>query len=177
MKINTRFILTWAAAVALMSACVPPANDDAEQAAQAGPPAVAAPSPEDELAAFKKAIRAQYDLKEKAFADDDADLVVDQFYSEDVYSVDNEGNAHSGREALRAIYHEVVPPHTVKVESIRSHVDGNSGWDWTNFYVTPDDPEGEAFSFVILFLWEQRDGKWWSVGDIYVLGELTAEAH
>ena len=172
MKTIAMSICTALAALVLMSACAPPAN---EQGASATPPAAAAPSPAEELAAFKKAIRAQYDLKEKAFADDDADLVVDQFYSDDVFSVDNEGKLHSGRETLRAIYKEVVPPHTVRVESIRSHVDGNSGWDWTNFYVTPDDPEGEAFSFVILFLWENRDGKWWSVGDMYVLGELSAQ--
>ena len=125
-----------------------------------------------DLESFKKAIRIQYDLKERAFANDDPDLVVNEFYAADVFSVDNEGNSHSGREGIRPIYHEVVPGSTVRVESFRTHVEGNSGWDWTSFYVTPDDSTADPFSFVILFLWEKRDGKWWCVGDIYVLGEL-----
>lgn len=127
---------------------------------------------ETELEGFKKAIRIQYDLKERAFAKDDPDLVVDEFYAPDVFSIDNEGNSHSGREGIRPIYHEVVPASTVRVESFRTYVDGKSGWDWANFYVTLDDPNADPFSFVILFLWEKRDGKWWCVGDIYVLGEV-----
>ena len=126
----------------------------------------------DELAKFNKAIRTQYDLKEKAFADNSPDVIVEQFYSEDVFSVDNEGHVHSGREALRSIYREVVPGHGVRIVSTRPHVDGNSGWDWANFYVTPDDPSQQPFSFIILFLWENRDGKWWCIGDIYVVGEI-----
>ena len=133
-----------------------------------------------ELDMFRKAIRAQYDLKEKGFADDDPAVIVEQFYSEDVFSVGPDGIGHSGREELRKVYNEVVPTSTVRVESFRSAVDGNSGWDWANFYVTPDDAAEKPFSFVILFLWEKRGGKWWCVGDIYVLGKYppdsTAEA-
>ena len=136
----------------------------------AGPAVSAADNPE--LAEFKSAIRAQYDVKEKAFADDDPDVVVDRFYAADVYSVDNEGNAHSGREELRPLYREVVPGSEVEISSVRTHLNGDLGWDWANFYVRPDDPEAEAFSFIILFLWEKRDGQWTCVGDIYVLGEL-----
>ncbi len=130
----------------------------------------------DELAAFKAAIRAQYDLKERAFAEDDPDLVVDGFYAADVFSVDNEGKAHSGREELRPLYEEVVPGSEVKITSVRTHVNGDLGWDWANFRVMPDDPAAEPFSFVILFLWEKRDGQWTCVGDFYVLGELPEAA-
>ena len=48
---------------------------------------------ETELEGFRKAIRIQYDLKERAFAKDDPDLVVDEFYAPDVFSIDNEGNS------------------------------------------------------------------------------------
>ncbi|MEM9532113.1 MAG: nuclear transport factor 2 family protein [Pseudomonadota bacterium] len=125
-----------------------------------------------ELDDFKAAIKERYDLKVRAFAEDNPDLVVDEFYAPDVFSVDNEGKPHAGREALRPIYHEVVPGSEVRIESKRTHVEGNTGWDWANFYVTPDDPEAEPFSFAILFLWERRDGRWWCVGDMYNLGKL-----
>lgn len=128
-----------------------------------------------ELEAFKQAIRSQYDLKERAFANDDPNTVVEQFYSEDVFSVDNEGHVHNGREELRKVYSEVVPPYSVKIESIKTAVDGNSGWDWANFFVTPDDPAEKPFSFIILFLWEKRAEKWWCVGDIYVVGKYPPD--
>ena len=129
-------------------------------------------SAESELDAFKKAIRVQYDLKEKGFATNNADLIVDEFYSEDVVSVGPDGVPHIGREALRPLYKEVVKD-SVKIESIKTHVEGNSGWDWTNFYVTPSDPKAEPFSFIILFLLQKRGEKWWSTGDIYVVGKLN----
>ena len=40
-----------------------------------------------ELLAFKKAIRAKYDIKEKAFAEHDPETILTKFYSEDVISV------------------------------------------------------------------------------------------
>ena len=140
------------------------------------PLATTAASQED-LKEFNAAIRARYDLKEQAFAENNPDFIVDEFYSEVVFSVDNEGTLHNGREALRPIYTEVVPGSTVRIQSVKAHVDGDAGWDWTNFYVTPDDPAAEPFSFIILFLWEKRDGKWWCVGESYQIGELAARSH
>lgn len=132
---------------------------------------------QNDLEEFRSAIRARYDLKERAFAENNPDFIVEEFYSADVFSVDNEGNLHNGREALRPIYDEVVPGSTVRIESVKAHADGDLGWDWTNFYVTPDDPAAEPFSFIILFLWEKRDNKWWCVGESYQIGELAAPSH
>lgn len=127
-----------------------------------------------DTAAFKQAIRAKYNLKEQAFANGDADLVVDEFYSADVISTDNEGNTHVGREELRPLYEEVTAAFNAEIESVHTHVNGDVGWDWANFYVTPKDPDSEVepFSFKILFLWEKVDGEWWCKGDMYVLGKF-----
>lgn len=133
-------------------------------------------STDDELSEFQAAIRAKYDLKEQAFANDDPKPIVEQFYAEDAFSVDNEGHAHAGREALRSLYAEVVPGARVRIESMRSKVKGDLGWDWANFDVIPDDPLADAFSFIILFLWERRAGEWVCVGDMYVLGRLQTAA-
>ncbi len=146
-------------------------------AGQPGPevaatPAMTAAQDSKELTAFKKAIRAKYDLKEKAFAENDADAIADHFYSKDVVSVDYEGKVTVGREALRAEYKEIVPTATVKVESVNTYVKGNAGWDWTNFYVTPTDPNEKPYSFVILFLWAKEKGEWICKGDMYVKGSI-----
>jgi len=127
-----------------------------------------------ELAAFKQAIRAKYDLKERAFADDDPEPILRHFYSGDVISTDSDGNTHIGTAGIRPLYEDVVPVNTVRVESIYPHVKGDSGWDWANFHVTPDDPNEPPFSFKILFLWERIDGEWMCKGDIYVLGRFES---
>lgn len=126
------------------------------------------------IAGFEHAIRAKYDLKEQAFADGDADAVVNRFYSADVISTDNEGHTHIGRDELLPLYEEVTAAFNAEIESVYTHVNGDAGWDWANFYVTPKDPDSEVepFSFKILFLWEKVDGEWWCKGDMYVLGKF-----
>lgn len=126
-----------------------------------------------ELAAFKDAIAAKYAVKEEAFAKNDADTIADKFYSADVISVDYEGKTTVGREALRAAYQQIVPmAKAVRVESIAAHVSGDTGWDWTNFHITPANPDEEPFSFVILFLWANENGDWICKGDMYVVGRM-----
>ena len=125
-----------------------------------------------ELEAFKEAIRVKYDKKVQGFAENDGDLVVDSIYSTDAMTVYPDGTAVIGRENLRPIYHETVTKSTVRIESVITHVEGDTGWDWTNFYVNPADREKEDFVFIVLFLWEKRDGEWWVTSDMFVKGEL-----
>jgi SnoaL-like domain len=136
--------------------------------------AQAAESPE--LAAFKQATRALYDLKEKAFADDDPGPILERFYAPDVISTDEDGHTHIGTAEIAPLYAEVVPANRVRIESVHPHVNGNLGWDWANFFVTPDDPGEKPFSFKILFLWEKVDGRWICKGDMYTLGRFDHEA-
>jgi len=132
-----------------------------------------------ELATFKEATRALYDLKERAFADDDPKPILERFYAPDVISTDAEGNTHVGTAGIAPLYAQVVPTNTVRVESIYPHVNGEIGWDWANFHVTPDDPNQAPFTFKILFLWEKVDGRWVCKGDMYVPGrfERATAAH
>ena len=123
-----------------------------------------------ELMEFKKAIRALYDLKEKAFADDDPEPILTRFYAPDVISTGPDGFTHAGTEGIRPIYNEVVPTGEVKIESFNTYVSGDAGWDWVNFHVKPDDPKEEPFTFKMLFLWAKVDGKWMSKGEMYVMG-------
>lgn len=132
-----------------------------------------------ELAAFKQATRALYDLKERAFANDDPKPILERFYAPDVISTDSDGNTHVGTVSIAPLYAEVVPPNTVRIESVYPRVNGDIGWDWANFHVTPDDASQAPFTFKILFLWERVDGRWICKGDMYVLGrfEGAGEAH
>jgi len=137
--------------------------------------ALAASGSPDELAAFRADIRAKYDMKEKAFADNDPEPILNRFYSADVISTDPEGHTHVGRAALRPIYEQVIVS-DVRIESYKSFVNGDAGWDWVNFHVTPPAESGQApFTFKMLFLWERIDGQWWSHGEMYVMGEFKID--
>ena len=125
------------------------------------------------LEAFKKAIRAQYDMKEQAFANNDPKPILEKFYTSDVLSVGPDGMSHAGTEGIRPVYEspEVIGG-TVYIESYKTQVSGNSGWDWANFHVHPADPGTAPFTFKMLFLWEKIKGKWMSQGEMYVVGEF-----
>ena len=136
----------------------------------------AASSGSPQLAAFKAAIRAKYDLKENAFAAHDAASIVNHFYAEDVISVGEGEGIYIGHEQIRPLYDDVVKGNLVKVDSVYSYVNGDAGWDWADFKVTPLDPKVQPFTFVILFLWAREHGEWMCKGDFFVNGSLRAGA-
>jgi hypothetical protein len=127
-----------------------------------------------ELTAFKAAIRAKYDLKEKAFVTHDAETILTKFYTRDVISVGSPDGIFVGRDQLRPLYQSVVKLGPVKIESIHTFVHGNSGWDWADFHVFPSDPKVKPFTFAILFLWDKINGEWMCKGDFFVPGSLRS---
>jgi uncharacterized protein (TIGR02246 family) len=128
-----------------------------------------------ELAAFKKSIRALYDLKERAWAAGDAETIVTKFYAADAVSV-GEGDPTTmvGREQFRATYRNYVRDVTaVRIESVRTVVNGNAGWDWTNFYATVRPEKAKEYPpplVRVLFLWSKENGRWICKGDVFVNG-------
>jgi hypothetical protein len=151
-------------------------------AAQSAPPTnvaaakKAASADSSELAAFKKAIRAKYDLKEQAFANHDAETIVTKFYTPDVISVEGtpDGEIYVGREQIRPLYERVVKDSLVKVDSVHTFVNGDAGWDWADFHVTFPDGKMQPFTFAILFLWTKVNGEWMCKGDYFVMGSFRA---
>lgn len=127
-----------------------------------------------ELAAFKKAIREQYDIKEKAFAEHDAETIVTKFYASDAMTVGGDEGIVVGRDAQRKMYQAFVQGYRVKVDSVTTFVNGASGWDWTDFHLIPNDPAESPQTFVVLFLWTKVDGRWVSKGDFFTPGSLRA---
>ena len=125
-----------------------------------------------ELEAFKQAIRAKYDLKERAFASHDAETIVTKFYSPDVISVGEGEGIYIGRDQIRPLYQDVVKSNQVKVQSIYTFVKGDAGWDWADFHVYPTDGKTKPFTFAILFLWVRTEGQWMCKGDFFVNGSL-----
>ena len=130
------------------------------------------PAPDHaEMESFRHATRSLYNLKERAFAEADAEIIVSQFYAEDAVTVGPDGKATEGRVALREMYQRMVLNKKVRIESWHSYVHGDAGWDWTNFHVMPNDPARAPSVSVILFLWTRTEQGWICGGDMFVPGE------
>ncbi|HKR87605.1 MAG TPA: nuclear transport factor 2 family protein [Phenylobacterium sp.] len=124
-------------------------------------------------AEFRRQADALYRMKEKAFADTDAETIINRFYAKDAVSFGPEGKPIMGRDQFREDYERVVKIANVRVEPIRSHVGADAAWEWANFYVTPKDPAQKPYSFVILFVWAKKDGRWVCGGDAYTPGQFA----
>ena len=168
----TRVWALIAVTTALSTATGSALADNTPKTPAAAKQAASADSPE--LAAFKKEIRAKYDLKEKAFANHDAETIVTQFYAPDVISVEGgpEGGIYVGRDQIRPLYERVVKDSLVKVDSVYTYVNGNAGWDWTDFHVRFTDGKTKPFTFALLFLWAKENGQWICKGDYFVTGSF-----
>jgi len=139
-------------------------------------PTSASPS-QRETDSFKRAIRKLYDLKEKAWAAGDAETIVTRFYSADAISAgEGDSNTMVGRDQFRAAYRQYVKDvPTVRIESVRTYVNGNAGWDWANFYSNPRTDRKSMYPpspIRILFTWAKENGQWICKGDIFVNGKF-----
>ena len=127
--------------------------------------------------AFKKAIRQLYDIKESAWTKGDVEAIVTRFYAPDAVSVgEGDPTTMKGTKQFREAYKQLLQDITsVRVESVRSVVNGNAGWDWANFYanVKPEKAGEYPQSPVrILFLFSKEKGRWICKGDIFVTGKF-----
>jgi uncharacterized protein (TIGR02246 family) len=134
--------------------------------------------PSQELAAFKGAVRKLYDIKEGAWKRGDYEAIVTQFYSADAVSVgEGDPNTMKGVDQFRKAYKQLVQDVTsVRVESVRSVVNGSAGWDWANFYATIKPEKAKDYPQTparILFLFSKENGKWICKGDIFVSGKFS----
>jgi ketosteroid isomerase-like protein len=165
-----RHVILSLSLAAILALAICSRSGAATPAAVAGATAVDTP----ELAAFKAAIREKYDLKEKAFAAHDAEPILTKFYAEDAMSVGVGFGVYKGRAQLRPLYEGAVKELGVKVMSRHAVVNGDAGWDWADFYVTPVDASQAPFNLVILFVWSRENGEWICKGDFYAEGNFEA---
>lgn len=147
----------------------------ASPAVAAGPASVVGDLPKAgaaDLADFRRQVDALYRMKEQAFAKDDADTIVDRFYTRDAITFGPEGKPVVGRDAFREEYKGVVKIANVKVEPVATHVGKDAAWEWVNFRAFPKDKAQKPFTFIMLFVFAKKDGQWVSGGDAYTVGEF-----
>ncbi len=118
-------------------------------------------------------IAAKYQLSEKAFAENNVQILIDQFYAGDVYVV-GEGSKQAtvGIEALTPVLHELVAGAS-KLEMSSEHADYTSEdtiYDFVNYRVYPADGS-EDFNVRSLLVWKKIEGDWRVSADMYTFGQ------
>src|SRR5262249_861429 len=131
-----------------------------------------APAPAN-AAEFRRQADALYRMKEKAFADSDAETIINKFYSEDAISFGPDGKPMMGRDQFRKDYEHWVKEGYVRIEPIKTHVGADAAWEWANFHVKPKNPAEKPVTLLILFLWAKKDGRWVCGGDTYAVGQFA----
>jgi nitroreductase/ketosteroid isomerase-like protein len=134
--------------------------------------ATIASAEDSQLREFRAATRALYDLEEKAYEDKDAATLVSHLYSEDAFVV-SPNSTSLGKQQILAGYQRHMDGRAHLV-SVKSYVNGNSGYDMVNFAFTPDDRAEKPVTFKALLLWEKRHGKWICLGNMFMPGAFAS---
>ncbi|WP_339671060.1 hypothetical protein [Dasania marina] len=124
------------------------------------------------LEEFKEQIRVKYDLKERAFRDNDVMGLVNGFYAKHALLVE-ENAVVNGHDEVVKMYEELVPgAKSVKIDSKYTYLaeKGNVGYDYTTFHVNLMD--GTEFDLKLLFVWEKFNGEWFCITDMYIPGKF-----
>ncbi|WP_432474738.1 hypothetical protein [Amphritea sp. HPY] len=117
-------------------------------------------------------LAAKYKLSEQAFADNNTQVLLNEFYASDVYVV-GEGSAPlSGHEQLAPVLKELVEGAT-KIELTperTNHKGKDTVYDFVNYRVFPSDGS-EDFNVRSLLVWQKIKGDWRVIADMYTFGE------
>src|SRR5262249_37420570 len=105
-------------------------------------------------------------------------FIVSRFYSADAVSAgEGEPETMVGRAQFRKAYEQCLKDVTsVRIESVKTIVNGNAGWDWANFYHTPRPDKVKDYPpspLRILFLWSRENGTWVCKGGMYINGKFA----
>lgn len=113
-----------------------------------------------ELAEFKAAINAKYDLHCSAFNSQDVDTVITSFFTPNALWVGHGYPERRGADELREMFMEVVKTGRVGHSSIQSFVSGDCGWDYCDWPVQPLEAGQSSWIFKSMFCWVRIDGEW-----------------
>lgn len=112
-----------------------------------------------EQRAFASALRERYAIHVKAMDAADVESLL-SFFTDDAIWVGSGWPTRAGRSQLRELFTEVAGTATVVCRSLYTYVDGDTGWDFVDYAVTPRDPSVTPWIFRTAFQWVRREGSW-----------------
>ena len=113
-----------------------------------------------EMRQFRAAIDAKYRLHVAAFEAGDPEPILQHFFTADALWEYHGYPRREGREQLRQLFESVIRSDRVAVHPIRSYINGDSGWDYTDYTVTPRDTSRPPWVFRQIFCWVRIEGEW-----------------
>lgn len=128
-------------------------------------PARAGDSPPNDAAltadqrAFAAALRDRYADHVAALEDGDVARLM-TFFTDDVVWMGAGWPSREGKPDLRELFEQVAGTARVHCRSMCAHVDGDSGWNFVDYAVTPKNPATPPWTFRTSFQWTRLDGEW-----------------
>jgi ketosteroid isomerase-like protein len=113
----------------------------------------------EEQQAFAAALRARYGEHVAALEDGDLERLM-IFFTDDVVWMGAGWPSREGKPELRKLFEDVVGTARVHCRSLYANVDGNSGWNFVDYTVTPHDTAVAPWTFRTSFQWTRSDGTW-----------------
>jgi len=117
-------------------------------------------------------INAKYKLSEKAFAENNVEILLEEFYSKDVFVVGEGSSPVIGHEQLATVLEELVQgAKRIELTSERAdHQSDDTVYDFVNYRVFPSD-DSPAFNVRSLLVWKKVGGDWRVSADMYTFGD------
>jgi ketosteroid isomerase-like protein len=82
------------------------------------------------------------------------------FFTDDAVWMGAGWPSRSGKTELREMFEQVAGTAKVCCRSICAHVDGNCGWNFVDYSVTPNDASVSPWTFRTAFQWTRGSGIW-----------------
>jgi ketosteroid isomerase-like protein len=108
---------------------------------------------------FVQALRERYAHHARAMEKGDLDEIL-TFFTEDVVWMGSGLPSRNGKAEIRAMFEEVAGTGTVRSESLAAYVNGDSGWNFVDYHVTPNDSAVSPWTFRTSFQWTRSDDQW-----------------
>lgn len=121
-------------------------------------------------AQVKSALDAQHEVMRIGYANGDAVMISDQFYSQDAWVVGPESSVWKGRGGVLALYETVVGVY--EWETDRKHLVQLSDGSISEFLIGRIVPVqgGETLSYKIQLVWQKINDKWLCVSQFFASG-------
>lgn len=113
----------------------------------------------EEQRAFAAALRARYGEHVAAVEDGDVERLM-TFFTDDVVWMGAGWPSREGKPELRKLFEEVAGTAKVHCQSLYAHVNGDSGWNFVDYAVMPNDTTVAPWTFRTSFQWTRSDGTW-----------------
>ena len=136
-----------------------------------------------DLAAFRQAIGLKYAQRCQGVKDRNAQKDVASYYHPDVVAIvarPGQPEVMLGHAGLEALYGGLAAARSfnLTITSVKSYVNGDSGWDIANFTINPEGEPGmdyiagERAEFGLLTNWARIDGDWRATSEVSFAGSV-----